>query len=133
LIFGYKPGEGRRGRGSGGWYGGDDQSTVFEHPSPRRNDEHPTSKPVALVEAKLQNSSRSGDLVLDPFLGSGSALIACERLQRRCYGLELDPRYADIVVARWERHSGKRLGESQLRCLPHDQHGPVLAMPTAGS
>ena len=56
----------------------------------------------------LKNSTRTGDLVLDPFLGSGSTLIACERLQRKCYGLEIDPRYADVVVARWEQLTGEK-------------------------
>jgi DNA modification methylase len=57
---------------------------VFEVPRPRVNADHPTAKPVALIEAMLTNSSKTGDVVLDPFLGSGSTLIACERLGRRC-------------------------------------------------
>jgi len=108
VLFGYKPGySGRRGRGSGGWYGGNDASSVFEFPTPRRNDEHPTAKPVGLVEAMVRNSTRTGDLVLDPFAGSGSTLIACERLERRCALVELDPRYVDVIVRRWEGFAGK--------------------------
>ncbi len=109
ILFGYKPGyEGRRGRGSRGWYGGNDASSVFEFPTPKSNEEHPTSKPVGLVEAMVRNSSRTGDVVLDPFLGSGSTLIAAEQLGRRCFGIDLDPRYGDVAVQRWERFTGKK-------------------------
>jgi len=108
ILFGYKPGyEGRRGRGSRGWYGGNDASSVFEVPTPTSNDEHPTAKPVELVAAMLRNSSRTGEVVLDPFLGSGSTLIAAEQLGRRCFGIELDPRYVDVAVRRWERFTGR--------------------------
>ena len=73
ILFGYKPAaSGRRGRGGTGWYGPNNCSSVFEVPSPKRQDEHPTSKPVELVTAMLKNSSRTGEVVLDPFLGSGS-------------------------------------------------------------
>jgi DNA modification methylase len=81
---------------------------VFEVPRPKSSPDHPTSKPVALVAAMIKNSSRSGEIVLDPFLGSGSTLIAAEQLGRRCYGLELDPRYCDVAVRRWEQVSGKK-------------------------
>jgi DNA modification methylase len=64
-------------------------------------------KPLALVERALKNSSRPDDRVLDLFLGSGSTLIACERTGRRCLGLELDPRYVDVAVARWEAFAGE--------------------------
>jgi DNA modification methylase len=63
-------------------------------------------KPVALVARSIANSSRSGDLVLDPFLGSGTTLIAAEQLGRVCRGLELDPGYCDVIVARWEKFTG---------------------------
>lgn len=65
-------------------------------------------KPLPLIERALENSSRHGDVVLDLFLGSGSTLIACERTGRTCYGLEIDPHYAAIVLARWESFSGER-------------------------
>ena len=68
---------------------------------------HPTMKPLALVERALNNSSRPGDRVLDLFLGSGTTLIACERTGRLCLGVELDPRYGDVVVARWEAFTGE--------------------------
>jgi len=63
-------------------------------------------KPLPLMERAIANSSGAGDLVLDLFAGSGSTLIACERTGRRCAALELDPRYVDVVLARWERFSG---------------------------
>ena len=68
---------------------------------------HPTQKPVALIERAIRNSSDPGDLVLDSFAGSGSTLIACERLGRRFTGIELDPRYCDVSVERWEAVTGK--------------------------
>jgi DNA modification methylase len=118
ILFGYRPAEaGRRGRGSAGWYGGNDASSVFEFPSAHRNEEHPTSKPVGLVAAMVRNSSRTGDVVLDPFLGSGSTLVACEQLGRRCFGIDLDPRYVDVAVRRWERFTGRKAErvEGELR------------------
>ena len=108
VLFGYKAAQGRRGRGAGGWYGGNDCSSVFEVPRPKASPDHPTSKPVALVEAMVKNSSRSGGVVLDGFLGSGSTIIACERTGRRCFGLEIDPRYVDVAVRRWEAYTGQR-------------------------
>lgn len=99
LLYGWKPGKHR-------WRGGRTQQSVFEVDRPKQSREHPTMKPVALVEAHLRNSSVRGDLVFDPFAGSGTTLIACERLHRRCAAVELDPRYADVVLARWERITG---------------------------
>ena len=108
VLFGYKGAVGRRGRGAGGWYGRNDCSSVFEVPRPKALPDHPTSKPVALLEAMVKNSSRSGGVVLDGFLGSGSTLIACERAGRRCFGLEIDPRYVDVAVRRWEAYTGQK-------------------------
>ena len=70
--------------------------------------EHPTQKPVVLFETPIANHMSRGDLVFDPFLGSGTAVIASERLDRRCYGLEIDPRYADVVVERWQNFTGQK-------------------------
>jgi DNA modification methylase len=76
---------------------------------------HPTQKPVELVMYAIHNSSKVGDIVLDPFLGSGTTLIACEKTNRACYGLELDPKYVDVIVERWctftENHTIKKNGE----------------------
>ncbi len=104
ILYGWKPGQGRPGRGrhaGSRWYGGNSQPTVFHVRRPARNEIHPTMKPVALVEAMLRNSSLRGDLVLDPFAGSGSTLIACERLGRRCFAVELDATYCDVIRRRY--------------------------------
>jgi DNA modification methylase len=107
LLCGYLPGEGRRGRGGAGWYGGDAQTSVFAVPRPKASPDHPTSKPVALVAAMLANSTRPGEVVLDPFGGSGSTLVACEQLGRAARLLELDARYCDVTVRRWEGLTGE--------------------------
>ncbi len=107
ILYGVLPGEGRRGRGAAGWYGDDAQTSVFAIPRPSASPDHPTSKPVALVAAMLGNSTKRGDLVLDPFAGSGSTLVAGEQLGRPCRLLELDPRYCDVVVKRWEALTGQ--------------------------
>jgi DNA modification methylase len=90
------------------WCGDRDQSDVWRIARPSVSDAHPTIKPLELVERALRNSSREGDLVLDLFLGSGSTLIAAERTGRVCYGMELDPHYAMVAVARWESFSGEK-------------------------
>ena len=89
------------------WRGDRDQGDVWSIIRPVANREHPTMKPVELVERALQNSSRFGDLVLDPFAGSGTTLIACHRRQRRARLLEIDPRYVDVICRRWQQFSGK--------------------------
>lgn len=68
---------------------------------PTQGYKHPTQKPVELVMYALTNSSKVEDIILDPFIGSGSTLIACEKTNRMCFGLELDPRFVDVVVQRW--------------------------------
>lgn len=70
--------------------------------------EHPTQKPVELARRAIENSSRVGETVTDPFLGSGSTLIAAEITGRRCYGMELEPKYVDVIVARWEKFTGRK-------------------------
>ena len=119
ILYGLKPGyAGRRGRGAAGWYGGNACSSVFEIASPVRNADHPTAKPVALVAAMITNSSRTGEVVFDGFLGSGSTLIACEQTGRRCFGIELDPAYVDVVVKRWEQFSGKAAVLAECEAAP---------------
>ena len=88
------------------WCGDRDQDDVWEINRPSDAPLHPTMKPLPLMERAIGNSSESGDLVLDLFAGSGSTLIACERTGRRCAAMELDPRYADVILARWERFVG---------------------------
>lgn len=94
-----RPGRGRH-RGSV-WYGGHDQTTVFQVDAPTASREHPTMKPVALVEIMLSNSTQRGSIVYDPFAGSGPTLIACESLGRRCRAMEVDPRYCDVIRTRY--------------------------------
>lgn len=81
--------------------------SVFAVDRPSRSEEHPTAKPLALIDEALKNSSHPGDLVLDPFGGSGSTLAACALAGRRCATVELDPVYADVIVTRWERLTGE--------------------------
>lgn len=83
-------------------------SDVWEFDRPRRSDIHPTMKPVALVARALQASSKRGDVVLEPFCGSGATMIACQQLGRRCAAIELDPKYADVIVERWQNFTGKK-------------------------
>lgn len=81
-------------------------TTVLRDKKPTRSVEHPTMKPVSLFAYQIANSSKHGDAVLDPFGGSGTAVIACEQLSRRCGTIELDPHYASVIVDRWERLTG---------------------------
>lgn len=108
ILFGYKAGGGRRGRGGEGWYGGDAETSVLEYPRPKASEDHPTMKPVALVERMVRNSSPSRGIVYDPFSGSGSTLMACEASGRMCRAIELDPVYCDVIVHRWELETGHR-------------------------
>jgi DNA modification methylase len=82
--------------------------TLLEEPRPTRSAEHPTMKPVALFERFVLNSTKTGDAILDPFAGSGSTLIACEKLERAARLVEIDPLYADVIIARWEKFTGKK-------------------------
>jgi DNA modification methylase len=108
ILYGYKPGTGRLGRGGRGWHGDHSQTTVFEFDRPRASREHPTMKPPELVEACLRNSSRRREICLDPFAGSGSTLIACERSGRVARLVELDPGYCDVITARYERLAARK-------------------------
>lgn len=83
-------------------------SSVMREPRPRRSEAHPTMKPTALIERMLKHSARSGDLVLDPFGGSGSTLVAADRLGMSSRLVELDPLYADVIVRRWQDYSGRK-------------------------
>jgi DNA modification methylase len=89
------------------WYGNKSQSTLWEEKKPAANRLHPTMKPVELVERALVNSSKTGDLVLDLFGGAGSTLIGCERRGRKARLMEIDPKYADVIVKRYQEYSGK--------------------------
>lgn len=82
------------------------QSSVWQIDKPRRSDLHPTMKPVELYARAMRNSSARGALVLEPFAGSGTALIAAEQLGRKVAAAELDPRYCDVIIERWQNLSG---------------------------
>ncbi len=90
------------------WYGDKSQSTLWQEKKPAANRIHRTAKPVELVERALINSSKGGDLVVDLFGGSGSTLIGCERRNRKARLMEIDPKYADCIVKRWQEYTGKQ-------------------------
>lgn len=103
ILYGFTRGSGRVGRGTGnGWFGGNDQASVLFCDRPKRSPEHPTAKPVELLARLIRNSTRRGELVLDPFCGSGATVLACEVTGRRCAAVELEPRYADLIRARYQ-------------------------------
>ena len=84
------------------------QSTLWNEKKPSANRIHPTAKPVELVERALLNSSKAGDVIVDLFGGSGSTLIGCERMNRKARLAEIDPKYADVVVERWQALTGNK-------------------------
>jgi len=92
---------------SDAWYGDKSQSTLWQEKKPAANRLHPTMKPIELIERALLNSSKAGDCVLDLFGGSGSTLIACERRNRKSRLMELDPKYTDVIVKRWQEYTGQ--------------------------
>ena len=102
MLFGKKQGE------TAPWYGGRNQTDVWNFDKPLSNDLHPTMKPVALIERAINNSSRTMDIVLDGFGGSGSTLIAAEKTNRRCRMIELDEHYVDTIIKRWEDFTGQK-------------------------
>ncbi len=108
VLFGWKI------KGKHKWYTGRKESTIWEFDKPSKNGEHPTMKPVPLIAYPIMNSSVSNTIVLDPFGGSGSTLIACEQTDRICYTIELDPKYADVIVKRYIEVSGKEGNDVSL-------------------
>ena len=102
CLYGWKDGA------SHFWGSDRTQTTVLDFNKPRKNGEHPTMKPVELFEYQIGNSSKPNDVVLDLFGGSGTTIIACERIGRKARLMELDPRYCDVIVKRWEEFSGKK-------------------------
>lgn len=83
-------------------------SNVWSINKNQKNDLHPTMKPIEIPEKAIIHSSKYGHIILDIFLGSGSTLIACEKTNRKCFGMEIDPHYCDVIIARWEKYSGKK-------------------------
>ena len=100
CLFGWKKG------GRHQWYSDRKQTTVWEYDRPKSSKDHPTMKPVALMAYPIRNSTMTNGLVLDPFLGSGSTLIACEETDRICYGIELEPKFIDVIVKRYIEQAG---------------------------
>ena len=100
ILYGWPEGASRH------WCGDRDQSDVWQIKKPHKNDLHPTMKPVELVERAIRNSSRPGDVVMDPFGGSGTTLIAAEKSGRQARLIELDPKYVDVIVRRWQDYAG---------------------------
>lgn len=101
CLYGWKEGAGHN------WFNDRSQTTVLEFDRPKRNAEHPTMKPVPLFSYLMKNSTKPGDSVLDLFAGSGTTLICAEQLDRKSYSMELDPHYCDVIIARWEKLTGK--------------------------
>jgi DNA modification methylase len=101
LLYGWREGAKRH------WCGARDQGDVWFVNKPVRNDLHPTMKPVELITRAISNSSPENGVVLDPFGGSGSTLIACERTGRRGRLMELEPCYVDVAILRWQEHTGR--------------------------
>ena len=100
CLYGWKPGAPHN------WYSDRKQTTVIDMDKPQRNGEHPTMKPVKLFAYLIQNSSKEGDIVLDSFGGSGTTIMACEKMEREARLMELDPRYVDVIVRRYIRETG---------------------------
>lgn len=94
--------------GSHSWYSDRKQTTVMHFDKPQRSDLHPTMKPVALFDYQIKNSTKSGDVVLDLFGGSGTTIMACEQDGRNAYVMEYDPKYVDVIIKRWEDFTGKK-------------------------
>ena len=109
CLFGWKVG------GKHQWYSDRKQTTIWEYDRPSTSKDHPTMKPIALMAYPIQNSCMSNCIVLDPFSGSGSTLIACEQTNRICYGIELDERFVDVIVARYVEQTGDADGVFLLR------------------
>lgn len=102
ILYGWKDGA------SHFWANDRKQTTILNFDRPSRNQEHPTMKPVEILAYLIKNNTKEEDIVLDTFGGSGSTLITCEQINRICYMAELDPKYADVIIKRWEKYSGQK-------------------------
>ena len=102
ILYGWKPGASHR------WFTDRKQTTVWNFDRPTRSTDHPTMKPVDLISYPILNSSRNGDVVLDSFAGAGSTLIACAKHGREARLLEIDPKYCDVIIRRWQEWSGEK-------------------------
>ena len=102
CLYGWKDGKSHR------WYSDRAQTTVLQFDRPTVSKEHPTMKPIKLFAYLIENSSIKDDIVMDIFCGSGTTLIACEQLNRICYGMEISPQYCQVIVDRWETYTGQK-------------------------
>lgn len=102
CLYGWKE------TGSHEWYSDRKQVTVIDWDRPIKADLHPTMKPIGLFDYQIKNSSKEGDNILDLFGGSGTTLMACEQNKRNAYIMELDPKYVDVIINRWEQFTGKK-------------------------
>lgn len=102
CLYGWKEGAAHN------WYSDRKQTTILEFDRPTKSKEHPTMKPIALFAYQLGNSTKRGGLVLDLFGGSGTSIIASEQTGRKCYTMELDEHYCDVILTRWENLTGKK-------------------------
>lgn len=109
CLYGWKK------KGKHQWYSGRKETTIWEFEKPKKNADHPTMKPIALLAYPISNSSMSNTLILDPFGGSGSTLIACEQTDRSCYTIELDEKFCDVIVKRYIEQVGTNKDVSVLR------------------
>lgn len=119
CLFGWKK------KGKHQWYADRKQTTIWEFDRPSRSKEHPTMKPIPLLAYPIQNSSLTNCIVLDPFGGSGSTLIACEQVERVCYTIELDLKYCDVIVNRYIEQVGSSDGVSVIRDGLTYQYGEI--------
>ena len=121
ILYGWAEG------GKHHWCGDRDQSDVWQIKKPHKNDLHPTMKPVELVERAIRNSSKPRDTVMDPFGGSGTTVIAAEKTQRLARMIELDPKYVDVIVRRWQDWTSKQATRESDGKLFDDCAGATLA------
>ncbi|MDY8025245.1 DNA modification methylase [Paenibacillus polymyxa] len=121
VLYGWKP--------TGGHYWNSDrkQTTLWQFDRPFRNEYHPTMKPIPLISYPIKNSSKLGDIVFDPFGGSGSTLIACEETDRIYYTSELDPKYVDVIVKRYIAHAGDNSSVYLIRDGKRSSYQEVVA------
>ena len=102
CLYGWKDGA------SHSWFSDRSQPTVLDFKKPSKSEDHPTMKPIELFAYQIKNSSKVNDIILDTFGGSGTSIIACEQLNRICFTMELDPRYCDVIVDRWETFTNQK-------------------------
>lgn len=121
VLFGWKK------KGKHMWYSDRKQSTIWEYDKPKKNGDHPTMKPIALIANPITNSSMTGCIVLDPFGGSGSTLIACEQTDRICHTIELDEKFCDVIVKRFIEQVGSDEHVFLLRDGSNKAYGELVA------